>query len=279
MKRTADIQDELKAISPLLADLEVQAVQEVPDGYFGQLEAAVMARLGAAGLLPATPAHYIPAGYFDSLPGQILSKIEGTAAHELESLSPLLAGIPKTTPFEVPEGYFGSLQDNISQLLPEPALPASWEAARHQSTLTVPEGYFEQLPDALLKKVQTGKPARVIRMGFIRLAAAAVFTGLLALGGYRWMQQPAVIEQPVTVQAALPSFIEEGKQLNDQQFDEKLSTLSEEVIIRYLEKTSAETDVAVLSASLEDETLPDEEAYLTDDNTLNQFIETLSTDN
>ena len=279
MKRSADIQEELKAMSPVLAEIIPQNVQEVPEGYFDVLESAVLARLAAGGLLPSVPAHDIPAGYFDNLSASILSKIEGTAAHELQSLSPLLAGLSKEAPYTVPEGYFNGLSKHVSGQLPEPVLPAAWEAARHLQPQELPADYFEHLPDTLLQRVQPQRSGRVIRMQMMRIAVAAVFTGLMALGGYRLLQQPAGTEPPATAQAALPTFIEEGKQLNEEQFDEKLSTLSEEVIIRYLEKTSAETDVAVLSASLGDEALPDEEAYLTDENTLNQFIETLSTDN
>ncbi len=274
MNRAADIAEELNNLSPLLAGVSPVPVQAVPEGYFETLEAQVMAAVLAG---TREGAGEVPEGYFNGLPQQILAKIAGTAAHELQALSPLLAALPKTVPFAVPEGYFeaGGPAENA-----EPELSENLAAARHQPVFAVPDGYFDQLPDQLLQRVRPAGSARVIRMRVLRYAVAAVFTALLALGGYQWLQQPAGPAQPVVaVQPRLPAFIEEGTKLDDQQFNEKLSKLEEEVIIRYLEKTSAESDVAVLSASLDDSAVPDEEAYLTDENTLNQFIETLSTDN
>jgi hypothetical protein len=81
------------------------------------------------------------------------------------------------------------------------------------------------------------------------------------------------------MQEPLPAFIQEGKKLNEQQFDEKLSQLPEDAIVGYLEKTGAESDMAVLTESIEQELLPDQETYFTNENTLNQFIETLSNNN
>lgn len=276
MKRAPAILDELDAISPLLAGINHQPVQTIPEGYFDQLEAAVISRIPRVGdgLPVADPS--IPAGYFDSLAQNILSQIEGTAAHELQALSPFLAGIPKHTPYAIPDGYFASLQSAVVEQLQEPvfSLPVS-----AQMTMEVPDHYFDQLPGKILQRVQSQSPARIIPMRWLRLAVAAVFTGLVALAGYYWLQQRSTGLPPLAMQENLPAFIREGKQLNEAQFDEKLSKLPEEVIVGYLEKTSSESDVAVLTASIEDESLPDQETYFTNDNMLNQFIETLSNNN
>jgi hypothetical protein len=52
----------------------------------------------------------VPAGYFDNLLPGLMRKIhalEGSAKEEIETLSPLLAGIKREMPFEVPGEYFG----------------------------------------------------------------------------------------------------------------------------------------------------------------------------
>jgi hypothetical protein len=65
-------------------------------------------------LKPALAA--IPAGYFEQLPGQILQKVHAAdVQEELETLFPLLAGIPKSLPLSVPPDYFEQLSQQILQ--------------------------------------------------------------------------------------------------------------------------------------------------------------------
>ncbi|RYY99688.1 MAG: hypothetical protein EOO11_04115 [Chitinophagaceae bacterium] len=128
----------------------------------------------------------VPAGFFEAFPGRLLARLHTEAAPdpaaELESLSPLLAGLSRNMPFTVPEGYFGAA----------PAIPGVAELpallATHDRKLpyAVPDGYFESLPGALLEAVRP--KARVVpmlqRTRWYRTAAAAVVAGLLAIGGW-----------------------------------------------------------------------------------------------
>ena len=59
-------------------------------------------------LEPQVP-YAVPMGYFDDLIPELMKKIhtrEGSAKEEIETLSPLLAGIKREMPFEVPGEYF-----------------------------------------------------------------------------------------------------------------------------------------------------------------------------
>ena len=66
------------------------------------------------------PDFEVPAGYFDGLAAAVLQRIKNSemvsAQDELTELSPLLAGIPKSIPFSIPEGYFQSNLESIPGL-------------------------------------------------------------------------------------------------------------------------------------------------------------------
>lgn len=79
--------------------------------------------------------------------------------------------IPKTSGFEVPQGYFSSVEDDFSTRLKEDQFP-------NNSGFKVPEGYFDSLEDTLLEKVAEPKKGKVIslRTRMLRVASiAAVF--------------------------------------------------------------------------------------------------------
>jgi hypothetical protein len=95
--------------------------------------------------------HAVPAGYFESLSKSLEQNIETAenAALELETISPLLSEL------------------------------------KYKSTYTVPQEYFENFPEAMVKKV-TGRETKVVGMGgrkWFRYAAAAVMIGFLATTG------------------------------------------------------------------------------------------------
>lgn len=71
---------------------------------------------------------------------------------ELKELSPLVAGLPVSLPYQVPEGYFDQLPDRLCELMKEPA--AGFLSRPAQSPYQVPEGYFSNLPDHILNRVR-----------------------------------------------------------------------------------------------------------------------------
>jgi hypothetical protein len=155
MDKKQEILDELRQISPKLAETAMLTPYRVPPGYFDALPVLVMTRLEQEAQLPAIQdmAYSLPDGYFESLAGNILEKIrkQENPLHEvqaeLQEVAPLLNTISRTNIYSVPEGYF----DTIS------FVPAA-------------------------------KPAKVINLRFAKkwtqYATAAVLGGILVTGGF-----------------------------------------------------------------------------------------------
>lgn len=153
---------------------------------------------------PLTVPYQVPEGYFGQLPEAILAMVKtpDNAAEELETLSPLLRGISKTPPFHLPEGYFKDLTENtlaetkavafVQEELEDfsPLLSQLKDAPLYQ----VPAGYFDQLPGAIMQKIQEKQPAKVVKMGsrmtLRRYIAVAAVLLVLATGAW-WFFQPA----------------------------------------------------------------------------------------
>ncbi len=76
-------------------------------------------------------------------------KFDNHILNELQTLSPLLAGIQKENVFSVPVGYFETLSDTVLIGLKE-------EAGITDTTkiADVPQGYFENLSSAILDKIK-----------------------------------------------------------------------------------------------------------------------------
>src|SRR5258708_7888694 len=102
----------------------------------------------------------VPAGYFDELSLRVLGRIKALEAtdanEELMYLSPLLSGLSRQLPFEVPAGYFAGLEDKLLESVRNSAdyLSAKEElesispllsGMNKKTPFTVPAGYFEQL--------------------------------------------------------------------------------------------------------------------------------------
>lgn len=125
MKTREIILQELEGISPIVANLGTANVFLVPAGYFDQLPAAVLSRInaGSADFGRSHPFN-VPAGYFDQLADEILNKIKATGQsveEELNELAPVLNTISKQPVYQVPEGYFESLELTIPLKLAKPS--------------------------------------------------------------------------------------------------------------------------------------------------------------
>ena len=143
--------------------------------------------------LPTTnteqPVFTVPEGYFENLAASVLAKVKSqlpeSATTELQQLSPVLAAIPKQTPYSVPENYFTDLAASLPALVQEEALPDLLLNHAKQMPYTVPTGYFNGLAAQVAAKVAPPK-AKVVPMytRFMRVAAAAALMGAVALGGF-----------------------------------------------------------------------------------------------
>jgi len=266
MNRSIDILNELEGISPVLAAVGNTNVYTVPEGYFETISLTVLATVNNEPVATGNA----PEGYFDSLSNAILSKIEGTAANELQQLSPLLSGIKKINPFEVPENYFEQAGDEMAAKVMEEKIPALAGDVNKEQPYMVPAGYFEQLPLTILNKAKGQQSAKVVAMpkrsnAIWKFAAAAVFTGVMTFGVYKYTHTNPADGMPVA--------------LTETRFNETLENLAEEDIIKYLEKNGTQEDVAALTSGIDEADLPDQEEYFTDDATLDKFIEDIELKN
>jgi hypothetical protein len=291
MEKKSDILNELQSISPLIASVKKVNVFSVPDGYFNSICNTVMLSINE-GFSNGNIANFpkgtdIPAGYFENLSGSILERIKKQEAGELPTI---FSTIKKDQPFQVPGNYFETLADSILNKIKTTStdiieerenLPAVLRDLKTVQPFQVPENYFPDLPANILNKVKQCSNAKIVSMPkrfiILRYAAAAVITGALALGIYKYSNQQPVNNTNPVASVVLDQSIEKGKAMDDQKFNETLNNLSADEIENYLQKNNNEADVAVLSSNMEENSLPNEEDYLTDDKTLDNFLKEIDT--
>jgi hypothetical protein len=248
-----DILKELKELSPLLADMEKVNVFTIPDGYFDGLSTTVLFVVKAEekNSLPSFSGRStfdVPAGYFESLAGNILAKIkDGEVIHadELRELSAVLYSI------------------------------------QNENVYKVPYGYFDGIADTILQKVQPYQ-AKVVSMrkrdGFFKYAIAASVIMMMAFGIYKIDRNlPNNISTTNSLSASLlDPIIQKGKNMDQAQFDETLNSLSTQEIANYLEKHNDEADVAVLTSSLDANSIPSQDDYLVNEKTLDNYLQQIN---
>ncbi len=145
--------------------------------------------------------YQVPEGYFSTLPAIILARIRAIEAadvrEELLTLSPLLAGIPKKMPYSIPTGYFEHLEQTpYASIFGNDSLSAEKELdtlspilgkLKKENTYRVPEGYFDTLVsdvNADENKVAVSKVIPIRRTKWVRYAAAAIVTGVVAISSF-----------------------------------------------------------------------------------------------
>lgn len=283
MNRNETILNELNEISPILAKISHVNPFTVPEGYFNHVPQTVLACINEEleGESKIDTAGDVPPGYFDQLAENILGKIKRQEETGEQEHSSILNGLQKINPFEVPAGYFEDLAENITnKVAAEEYLPSILVEAGKVNPYQVPGGYFDQLPGRILQSLPATTGAKVVTMPIgrkiFRYAAAAVIAGAVALGGYQLLNKP---EGGESVALQLEPGIEQGIKMDDKKFDETLSNLSDEDVLLYLEKNGTEADIAVLANNLDENSLPAEEDYLLDENTLDQFIKDINLKN
>ncbi|MET0243237.1 MAG: hypothetical protein ABW174_07205 [Flavitalea sp.] len=193
------------------------------------------------GNFPAVTPYSVPAGYFDSLSGNIMDKIRAMEnKNESEDddfeLPAVLKGISKKIPYNVPDGYFDSLADklNIDEEVSELML-----SIKKLPVYEVPGGYFENLPGKILAKIKHNEETKVIKGNFAawkKFAAAAVVTGVIFTTGFFILNRDKKDQQFASVTNA--------------GLEQKTAQASDEEILNYLEAQSAPTfDVQQTSGS------------------------------
>jgi hypothetical protein len=280
--------NELQSLSPLLAGIGNVNVFTVPAGYFEQLAGNILTGIqeenGSLPLaVPGVASMQVPQGYFDNLAGNILGKIRAQEDRETElmELSPLLHGISKKNVFTVPQGYFESLAadvlnkvkvatgDNVQEELKQLS-PILYDIS-NKNVFTVPAGYFDSVAIGIIEKV-TPQPARLVTMQrrtpiILKYAVAAVFTGLIALGVFKYIGGLG------GEKVELPAYVAEGGKIKN--VDEALSKISDDDIIKYLQVNGTDVDAALVASTVDEKELPSQEDYLTDDKALDKYLDNI----
>ncbi len=143
------------------------------------------------------PVFNVPENYFQNFAQSVLYKIreqESAVSTELTELSPLLSGISKKMPYHLPENYFEDLTSEIPAIISDEALPAVIDFSK-SNPYQVPEGYFDGLSEKVLHKIPK-TPGKVISINrsrsFMRMAVAAMITGVIALSGVLYFSNTSV---------------------------------------------------------------------------------------
>ena len=131
----------------------------------------------------------VPAGYFDSLPSQVLAKIKSlsqSSNEELAGISPLLAAMPKDMPYAVPYGYFESVDISLASIITNHQsakeevenLSPLLGGLKKEMPFAVPEGYCESIQPKIRR--QAASVIHLTPSKWLRYAVAAVFIGIIA---------------------------------------------------------------------------------------------------
>lgn len=240
MENRLTILDELRLLSPLLAGLDKLPVFWVPEGYFDKLPVLIIDKVqeSSSGILSGIPkqtANQVPDGYFYNLSNTILSRIkaeqEENATQELRELSPMLYSVQGEHPYEVPLGYFRELANEI--------------LIRSRS----------RTPGA--------KVLHITRAVFMRYAVAALFTGFMALGVFKF---------------TAPNSSSNNGDAWSMNVDKELDKVSDVDMIKYLEANGENVDaVTVASNALDTNELPSQDELLNDDKALDKYLNNVNT--
>jgi hypothetical protein len=226
MKQNTEILQELQTISAAVAALPKVNVYKVYDNYFAEMQNEVLAAINNGNEFA------VPVGYFENLSATILQKVKANdVAEELQNISATVASIG------------------------------------NENVYTAPQNYFEKIQYTATEK-QTGKlvPIKNSSAKIVRLAAAAVVTGLLGFGIFTFVQK----NNANTETAAL---IKEGEKIiNTKSFDADFATLTDKDLEKYLEQSGVNVDAAMVATTAEDVELPEAMDYYLDENTLNDFM-------
>ncbi|HMU08838.1 MAG TPA: hypothetical protein PKC54_02460 [Ferruginibacter sp.] len=282
MESTNDILNELKELSPVLATMEKVNVFTVPEGYFERLSGDIMAGIGyekesITAIPPALKTEDVPEGYFENLADTILAKVKGeNVFDELKTLSPMLYSIQNENVFDVPQGYFEGLSDAIlAKVKNENAadelktLSPMLYSIQNENVFEVPQGYFESLGQAVISRVQPQAKVVVMKRRtttFFKYAVAAVFTGVMALGVFKFTNPSG--------NSKLPEYVTAGLKIDD--VDQELSKLSDDEIVKYLEASGSDVKTALVANSVDANELPSEEEYLLDEKALDNYLNSIN---
>ena len=241
MKRSEEILNELKDLTPSLAVMEKVNVFRVPDGYFDDLGEKISTTVFLH-QDEKKDFQKIPEGYFDSLSSKIISRIkqeDKRADNEIKSISPALHYL------------------------------------KEEEVFSVPEGYFDNLSDKILNKINR-QNAKVVSFGSVKkwwkYAAAAVVAGIITITSIQVFNKPGI-----ATSANMPGYVQLATQYKTtKQLDAGIASLSDDEIANYLEKNTTILDDEALISNTDTTGLPTLDDYLIDDNALNNYLQKIN---
>lgn len=185
-----DIIQELNNLESSLSRLSRENIYSVPKGYFDSFEARVRSLIWLS-TLPSDSPYAVPTGYFNALADQVMQRIRNhpdyqSSKEELASISPLLNSLDKRPVYSVPEGYFENFNAGTGGV--------------------------------------QGR-SKIISLGhrkWFRYAAAAIVTGVVAVGALMIYNGTNSKRSDSAGNAPLAKFEKEVKKIDDVKSTEKL---------------------------------------------------------
>lgn len=244
MEKRIEITEELKNISPTLASMEKVNVFQIPEDYFSDFDIKILTTI----FLQDKKNNFqkVPEGYFNSLSDKIISKIKAenneTALEEIKALSPVLHYLKEEKVFDVPENY------------------------------------FENLSNEIVEKIKPSK-SKVVAISSVKkwwkYAAAAVVAGVVAISSlqiFNHNSNSSAVANNEVMQLA-------SQYKTPEQVDKGIASLSDDEIVKYLEKNGTILDEETISKNVDTTELPSADDYLINENALNNYLNEINVSN
>ncbi len=235
MAKNNYILNELREISPHLADIPRVNILTVPKGYFDNLAEKIC--LNSLLHQQETKEYFtqerpgVPVGYFENLSFSILSKIKEEENLDYSEVFPLLDSLKNKNIFQVPDGYFDGLSEQI------------------------------------IAKTRVKEPAKVISLSgnkWWKSAAAAMIAGIMLISSFFIFNSRG---NHVSQYLAASQQYQTSSQIED-----GIASLNDDDIVKYLETHGNITDNEMLLDNIDTDALPAELDYLIDDNALDKYL-------
>ncbi len=192
-----------------------------------------------------------------------------TIIDELLKIAPGLIELQNKQVYSVPEGYFNSFPQFSLNKINESEKTSTITLQQISSKLpyTVPDDYFDSFAQKVIIKT---KKAKVIKGQFgykiIKYAVAAVVIGLIGFFVFNTLVANKYNQDNKV-------FADAQQIIKDNSFEQVLSDIPESDIISYLESNGSDVNTAIVATIVnKNEALPEPDAYLFDDNTLDNFL-------
>ena len=189
---------------------------------------------------------------------------------ELIELNSILARLPLINVYKVPENYF---DNNSIVMIEKTKNKIQLEGDSKKNTYNVPNGYFDSLANVIVSKLATEAKVMPIRSRktYFNYAVAASIAGMIGVGLF-FMTTSNTGEKK-----NLASLLEEANViLKNGAFDSEMEKLSDDDIVNYLNLNGSDVNAALVASISDDKKLPNEEEYLYDDQTLDNFLKEIN---